>query len=292
MNVIKNCPICNATEFAPFIKAIDYTVSHEVFSIVRCTACDFHFTNPIPSSDRIGDFYKAESYVSHSSSTKGLINKLYQQVRKHTLQQKLKLITRLAKGKAILDIGAGTGHFLNVCQKAGWETLGLEPDTDARNFAKKEFDVTLFSTVDLHTLPKASRDVVTMWHVLEHVYNLKRDLTQIVDVLKDDGVLIVAVPNRNSYDALHYKEYWAAYDLPIHLYHFVPDDIKNLFMQFDMEVVEILPMKFDSYYVAMLSEKYKGGNMMKAFLTGFRSNRKAKHGTYSSQIYILKKKRV
>lgn len=291
MNTIKVCPICEGTEFKPVLSGVDYTVSRETFKIVECNNCGFHFTNPIPTIDKIGEYYKAESYVSHSSSNKGLINKLYQKVRKHTLKQKLKLVTRLAKGNSILDIGAGTGHFLNVCQQANWNSLGLEPDADARAFAKKEFDVTLQSTADLHQLPEASRDVITMWHVLEHVYDLRKDVEQIVKVLKEDGVLVVAVPNRNSFDAKHYKEFWAAYDLPIHLYHFVPDDIKRLFGQFNMEVVEILPMKFDAYYVSMLSEKYKGGNIVKAFFNGWRSNLKAKQDSYSSQIYILKKKR-
>lgn len=291
MNSLKSCPICDNASFSPFLNAIDYTVSRETFSIVSCDKCGFHFTNPIPTIDKIGDYYKSESYVSHSSSKKGIINKLYQRVRKYTLKKKLSLVTRLGKGKSILDIGAGTGHFLNVCQQAGWNALGLEPDADARAFAKKEFGVELQSTDALHQLPTKSKDVITMWHVLEHVYELRKDVAQIVNVLKDDGVLVVAVPNRNSFDATYYKEFWAAYDLPIHLYHFVPEDIKSLFGQFEMEVVEMLPMKFDAYYVSMLSEKYKGGNIIKAGFNGWRSNLKAKADSYSSQIYILKKKR-
>lgn len=286
------CPICQETEFNPVLKAADYTVSQEVFSIVSCAKCGFHFTNPVPEMDKIGDYYKSESYVSHSSTNKGLINKLYQRVRKHTLKQKLKLVSRLANGRDLLDIGAGTGHFLNVCQQANWNCLGLEPDADARAFAKKEFNVTLKSTDELHQLPAGSLDVITMWHVLEHIYELRKDVEQIVKVLKEDGVLIIAVPNRNSFDAKYYKEFWAAYDVPIHLYHFVPDDIKTLFGHFKMDVTEILPMKFDAYYVSMLSEKYKGGNILKAFFNGWRSNFNAKEGTYSSQIYILKKKHI
>lgn len=292
MNIINECPICKEVKFSPFLNAIDYTVSRETFSIVSCDNCGFHFTNPIPTADKIGDYYKSESYVSHSSTNKGLINKLYQMVRKRTLKQKVKLVSRLVSGREILDIGAGTGHFLNACKLANWNTLGLEPDSDARNFAKKEFGVDLQSTESLHNLPEKSRDAITMWHVLEHVYDLRGDVEQITKVLKDDGVLVVAVPNRSSFDAKHYKEFWAAYDLPIHLYHFVPNDIKTLFGQFNMEVVEILPMKFDAYYVSMLSEKYKGGNIIKAFFNGWRSNMKAKEGSYSSQIYILRKKRI
>lgn len=292
MNQILNCPICEGTAFKPFLNAVDYTVSKDIFTIVSCTKCDFHFTNPIPEKDSIGQYYKSESYVSHSSSNKGLINKLYLIVRKYTLKQKLALISSRSSGKKLLDIGAGTGHFANQCKQAGWDVLGLEPDKDARSFAKKEFGLDLSSTNELYDLPNESRDVVTMWHVLEHVYDLKKDVGKIVDVLKDDGVLVVAVPNRNSFDAKHYKAFWAAYDLPIHLYHFVEKDISNLFDQFNMELIETLPMKFDAYYVSMLSEKYKGGNILKAIFNGFRSNFFAKKGSYSSQIYILKKKLV
>jgi len=290
MNEIKHCPICDQTEFTHFLDAVDYTVSKDTFSIVSCTNCGFHFTNPIPSIEKIGDFYKSESYISHSSTNKGLINKLYQIVRKRTLKQKVNLVKRVGNGNSILDIGAGTGHFLNACKQAGLDTLGLEPDADARKFANDNFGVELKSTEQLHSLENESKDVITMWHVLEHVYELRKDVEKITQVLKKDGVLIVAVPNRNSDDAKRYKEFWAAYDLPIHLYHFVPNDIKRLFAMYDMELTEMLPMKFDSYYVSMLSEKYKGGNIVKAFFNGWRSNMKAKAGSYSSQIYILRKK--
>ncbi len=290
MNEIKNCPVCNGTEFKPFLSAVDYTVSNDTFNIVTCDGCGIHFTNPIPPIEKIGDYYKAESYVSHSSTNKGIINKLYQRVRKYTLKQKVKLVKRVGNGKDTLDIGAGTGHFLNACQNAGFNALGLEPDADARKFAEDNFKANIKSLDELHGLPDASRDVITMWHVLEHVYDLRKDLDKITSVLKPDGRLVVAVPNMSSFDAKHYKEFWAAYDLPIHLYHFTPDDIKRLFAQYDMELEEMLPMKFDSYYVSMLSEKYKGGNIVEAFWNGWRSNLKANDGTYSSQIYILKKK--
>lgn len=292
MNEIKNCPICDGTDFKPVLQAVDYTVSREKFTIVACQNCSFQFTNPIPEIEKIGDYYKAESYISHSSTNKGLINKLYQMVRKHTLKQKVKLVRRHTKGGDLLDIGAGTGHFLNACAQAGFNALGLEPDADARSFAEKTFGVNIKSLDELHHLPNGSRDVITLWHVLEHVYNLRSDLDKITKILKPDGKLVVAVPNRSSFDAKLYGEFWAAYDLPIHLYHFIPDDIKRLFEQYEMEIEEMIPMKFDAYYVSMLSEKYKGGNILKAFWNGWRSNLRAKNGTYSSQIYILKKKSI
>ena len=289
MNQIKNCPICNSETFSKFLSAIDYTVSNASFNIVSCDSCGFHFTNPIPLESEIGEYYKSESYISHSSSNKGLINKLYQLVRTITLKQKVKLVQQESKGKDLLDIGAGTGHFMNACKLAGINALGLEPDADARGFSEKNFGLDMKSTDELHSLPENSRDVITMWHVLEHVYNLNTDFEKIRNILKPDGKLIIAVPNMSSYDAKHYKEFWAAYDLPIHLYHFQPKDINALAEKFNMKVEKVLPMKFDSFYVSMLSEKYKGGNILKAFWIGLKSNLKARGNKYSSQIYILSK---
>ena len=288
--IVSNCPVCNETEFTKFIECVDYTVSQDKFTIVECQSCQFHFTNPIPFLVEIGEYYKSESYVSHSSTNKGLINKIYQTVRKYTLKQKVKLISKHSKGLNHLDIGAGTGHFINATTLSGFNSIGLEPDADARKLADDTHKVNIQPLENLYTLKNKSIDVITMWHVLEHVYDLNKDLTQIESLLKDDGVMIVAVPNMNSYDAKHYKEFWAAYDLPIHLYHFTPNDIDSLFAKFNMEVVEILPMKFDSFYVSMLSEKYKNGNIFSALINGLKSNLKANSKEYSSQTYIIKKK--
>jgi len=287
---INNCPICGKDQFNEALKAIDHSVSKELFTITECISCGFQFTNPIPSEDEIGVYYKSEDYVSHSSTKKGVVNKIYLLVRKYTLRKKVKLVKKTAHGNAVLDIGAGTGHFVNACKNGGFDVLGLEPDKDARKFAQDNFNIILQDISNLKNLPDNSRDAITMWHVLEHVYHLKRDVADISRILKPNGVLLVAVPNRNSYDAQYYKEFWAAYDLPIHLYHFTPNDIHNLFDQFGFHVERILPMKFDSFYVSMLSEKYKGGNLFKAFFIGLRSNLRAKTGTYSSQIYILRPK--
>jgi len=290
MNTINNCPICEGTEFQEFLRAKDYTVSGEIFTIVACSSCNFHFTNPKPAADQIGRYYKAESYVSHTASKKGVINRIYHVVRKYTLKKKVKLVSKYANGKRVLDIGAGTGHFVKALQNSGFNASGMEPDADARNMAKTSNGLDLLPIEDLQTLESGSLDIITMWHVLEHVYDLKADAKKISDVLKEDGTLLVAVPNRLSYDAKKYGAFWAAYDLPIHLYHFTPSDISSLFQQVGLELVDTLPMKFDSYYVSMLSEKYKGGNIVKAFWSGLKSNLKAKEGTYSSQIYVLKKK--
>ncbi len=265
-------------------------ITKQTFSIVKCQSCGFHFTNPVPSENVIGDYYKSEEYISHSSSKTGLINKAYNVVRNITLKRKVKLIQGLSKGKALLDIGAGTAHFLSAAKSAGFNVQGLEPDVDAKQFAKSEFGITLEDLSEISRIETGSKDVITMWHVLEHVYHLKKDVAEFVRVLKKDGVLIIAVPNMSSWDAQYYQEFWAAYDVPRHLYHFQENTIQKLMEQFDMNCVEILPMKFDAFYVSMLSEKYKGGNVVKGILNGLKSNSRAKNHGFSSQIYVFRKK--
>jgi ubiquinone/menaquinone biosynthesis C-methylase UbiE len=288
---IKECPICESSGSELFLESNDYSTSKKDFSIRECASCNFRFTSPLPSENDIGCFYESEDYISHTDSNKGVLNKVYQTVRNRAIKQKQNLISSLTKDKTLLDIGCGTGDFLKFCQDQNWKTIGLEPSPSAREICHNK-KVEAKDIDELHQLENNSISVITMWHVLEHVYHLNRDFEKINSVLKEDGRLVIAVPNCSSYDAGKYGKFWAAYDLPIHLYHFRPNDIKKLANKFDMEVENILPMKFDSYYVSMLSEKYKGGNIVSAFFTGAKSNRKAngKNNQYSSQIYILKKK--
>lgn len=283
------CPSCGAQSFSTYLTVKDHFLSKESFNLDLCDNCQLLFTNPRPTLERIGDYYKSEEYVSHSSTKKGIVNRVYAKVRSYTLKKKIALLQELTPGKDLLDIGAGTGHFLAKAKEAGFHVLGLEPDQDARKVALSENGIELKDLSLLHHLNQKFH-AITMWHVLEHVYNLQEDLDKISSLIIQDGVLIVAVPNYTSFDAQHYKEYWAAYDVPRHLYHFSPKSIIPLVESKGLKFEKMLPMKFDSYYVSMLSEKYKGGSLLKAMRNGFLSNRKAKEGLSSSQIYIFRKK--
>ena len=287
---IEKCPVCGGESQRAFLEATDHNVSNDQFKIVECGACSFRFTNPIPTEETIGEYYKSENYVSHSGTKKGLVNRVYHIVRSRAIKQKEALASAYSKEKTILDIGCGTGDFLGHCKSKNWRTLGLEPDQSARKIALENNDIEAKGLNHLYEIEAKSFDVISMWHVLEHVYNLNEDIEQYKKVLKEDGTLIIAVPNCSSNDAEHYNSNWAAYDLPIHLYHFRPDNMKQLFSKHGMEVVKILPMKFDSYYISMISEKYKGGNIVSGFWNGFRSNMAAnsKNNKYSSQIYVIK----
>lgn len=289
MNQIENCPVCGHSDHGLFMEVKDHMITKEVFNIVSCNKCGFHFTNPIPTKSEIGTYYKSEEYVSHSSNNKGFVNVLYNKVRKITLKQKVRWVKRETSSNQLLDIGCGTGHFLSEAHENGFNGTGLEPDSDARSFAKCENGVQAFPLDDLYSLKDNSVDAITMWHVLEHVYDLKKDVLEYRRILKRDGVLFVAVPNMGSYDAKHYKEYWAAYDVPRHLYHFQKGDIDKFFCCNGFVLQKVIPMKFDSFYVSMLSERYKGGNLLKAFFIGLKSNLKGRKMGYSSQVYVLRR---
>ena len=291
LEYVEICPVCGNKEFDNYIKAKDYTVSGEEFQIVSCNKCSFRFTNPRPDVNTIGNYYQATSYISHSDTKAGLINKIYHQVRSFTLKEKVKLINTLQpkKGK-ILDVGCGTGYFLAECKKDNWNIEGVEVDPNARDKAKENTSIDIYKS--LFEVESKKYSVITAWHVVEHIHLLNESIAKFYNLLESNGNLIIAVPNSNSPDAQTYQAEWAAYDVPRHLYHFTIDTITKLAEKHQFKLVNTKPMKFDAYYVSMLSEKYKynSSNPIKWLLNGFQSNAKAKNKTnHSSLIYIFKK---
>ncbi|WP_299005003.1 class I SAM-dependent methyltransferase [uncultured Tenacibaculum sp.] len=276
-------------DLKPFLNCIDHTVSKESYEVMKNEEYDMLVTSPVPNN--LDKYYASEDYISHTDSKTSLFDKTYQFVKNYTLKKKLKLINSFnTEDKLILDVGAGTGDFLKVCENGGWKITGVEPSDKAREFAESKH---IILHENLTQVENNQFDVITLWHVLEHIPNLVEYIEQLKKLLKPNGVLIIAVPNHKSFDAKHYKEFWAAYDVPRHLWHFSKTAISKLFSIVDMNVEKILPMKFDSYYVSLLSEKYKTkkSQPIKAFFVGLQSNLKAKsNGEYSSLIYILKNK--
>jgi SAM-dependent methyltransferase len=290
-----NCPACQSPSVYPVLSAKDHTVSQGVFEICHCGDCTLRFTQDIPSVQDIGPYYRSAEYVSHSDTQKGFINQLYHRVRNHTLQTKRKLIQRVTGIQAgwLLDVGAGTGAFAHTMQQAGWKVTGLEPDALARSNAEQKHGLKLLSAEELYHLPAEQFDAITLWHVLEHVHDLHGYLDKFYSVLKPGGKLVIAVPNYTSHDAAIYQSYWAAYDVPRHLYHFSPKAMGQLGTAKGFVFEGIKPMWFDSFYVAMLSEKYRNGkgNILSAIWNGMASNLKAlaDKGKCSSVIYIFSK---
>ncbi|MDX2248840.1 MAG: class I SAM-dependent methyltransferase [Bacteroidia bacterium] len=292
----QTCPVCDSTDIHPALTPSDHTVSGESFEVWHCQNCSFRFTQNIPVANEIGSYYQSEDYISHSNTRKGIVNQLYQIVREITLRGKRNLIQNLSgkKNGRILDIGCGTGEFLGKMKNSGWETLGLEPDEGARNLASQNHGLTVFPSAQLFALENGTYDVITLWHVLEHVHELKPYIQKIHALLKTDGLLIIAVPNYQSFDAEKYGNFWAAYDVPRHLYHFSPGSMKQLLKTQQFFIREMRRMPFDAFYVSLLSEKYISGkmNLFSAFITGLRSYirnlRSVEKG--SSVLYVVGKR--
>lgn len=275
-----------------YISVKDYSVSGESFHLIYNDTLDMLETHPQPSLDKLPSYYESEDYISHTDAKRNLFEKAYHVVRSISLKRKLKLINSYSNsGKTLLDIGCGTGDFLQTALYDNWEVCGIEPNVQAREIANKKTNNAIYGADKTSELKKESFDVITLWHVLEHLPNLEEQLTIYKSLLKKDGTLIIAVPNFKSFDAIYYKEFWAAYDVPRHLWHFSQKAISKLVSKEQMLVVNTLPMIFDAFYVSLLSESYKSGskNPLKAFWIGLRSNIKAKQtGEYSSLIYIIK----
>lgn len=270
----------------PVMSCIDYTVSKESYELLMNPSYEMMVTSPVPTD--LANYYKSDAYISHSDSSTSLFDKVYQGVRKYTLKNKVSLINSFdTSTKKLLDVGCGTGDFLAAAKRDGWNVYGVEPSKVARDVSSRK---NIIALEELSFLKEDNFDVITLWHVLEHVPNLFSYIETLKKKLKPNGVLVIAVPNYKSFDARYYKDYWAAYDVPRHLWHFSQQSIKSLFSEQGMHVQKIMPMKFDAYYVAMLSEKYKYGKnkFLKALCIGFLSNWKARATSeYSSLIYLI-----
>lgn len=295
---IHNCPLCDGAHFNRVMVCTDHYATGEKFSICCCKECGFHFTQKAPVEAEIGRYYESPDYISHSNTHKGVMNTVYHWVRAFQLNKKARLVARTSHRKTgrLLDIGTGTGYFANKMVDKGWEVEAIEKNAQARAFATEHFKLEILDEEALPTLPKNSFHVITLWHVMEHIENLNELWEQLHSLLTEDGILIIAVPNCGSYDANKYKEYWAAYDVPRHLWHFTPTVMQQFGIRHRFILTEQLPMPFDAFYVSMLSEKYKGASPFMAFLKGiytgtialFKSLGAKKQS--SSIIYIFRKK--
>ena len=266
----------------------DYFLTKEEFSLELDTHYDMLVTKPQPKN--LDKYYQTSNYISHTDQSTNFFEKIYSIAKKYTLHKKTKLINQFSNnGKTLLDIGCGTGEFLVTAKKENWTIFGVEPNKQAREKAvSKKLNV----VENLENLGQQKFNVISLWHVMEHLPDLKNQIKKITNLLAKEGTLIIAVPNFKSNDAIHYKEYWAAYDTPRHLWHFSQKAISELFKEQNFKIIQTLPMKFDSYYVSLLSEKYKNGkqNYLKAIYQGWLSNYKANRTSeYSSLTYVLKR---
>ena len=287
------CPVCKNTDLQKFSLCEDYTVSHETFHVKQCTNCKLAITTPRPETETLGKYYQSDEYISHSGKSSGGMGFIYKLARSFALNWKKNKIVKIKSKGSILDFGCGTGEFLNTMQRSGWNVTGIEPSPDARLKAEILTSIKIHDSVQGLTDQKF--DIITAWHVIEHVPDLNQTIQKLKSHLTKSGTIFIAVPNYQSPDANVYKEHWAGYDVPRHLWHFSKDSMNTLLESVELKLVDTLPMKLDAYYVSMLSEKYKNNNkidlscLVKGFISGLKSNLLArKKVNYSSLIYVAK----
>lgn len=293
LETLENCPVCASHNFEEEVVAKDHTVSQEKFRIVKCQNCGFLFTNPRPSEKAIAKYYDSDAYISHSNTKKGVINKIYHIVRKRALKSKLKLINSLSERGKILDAGCAIGAFLEVCQKDTWQVAGIEPDTSARKIAQNTLNINIYESILEADFADNEFQMITLWHVLEHIHQLDASIEKLKKWLAPKASLLIAVPNANAHEKNKFGAFWAAYDVPRHLYHFTPETFEKLMQKHNLKVVKHFPMFYDSYYISLLSQRYQHGkaNYLKALIQGYQSNQWAKKNAqnYSSLIYQIEK---
>lgn len=284
------CPVCGNQSFKQLHICKDFTTSLEQFHVKQCVSCDLAITSPRPTVQRAGSYYQSATYISHTDSATGIIDRIYLIIRRFSLHWKYGLVSKYLNGGTLLDFGCGTGHFLRHAKKYNTKAFGIEPSPEARLASEIEI------ADSLNSLPPTPFDVITMWHVLEHVYSLEETLHQLKNRLTQSGTIFIAVPNWESPDAAHYQELWAAYDVPRHLWHFSKKSMTALLTKCGLQICEIIPMKLDSFYVSMLSEKNKShgklgiAKFLQAIIVGLRSNQQARKSlNHSSLIYLVKK---
>jgi 2-polyprenyl-3-methyl-5-hydroxy-6-metoxy-1,4-benzoquinol methylase len=292
------CPLCSSVEIEDYLLTRDYFLSREIFKLIKCSGCGFVFTQDHPDANNIDRYYASDDYISHNESATGFLNNLYRLSRRLMLKKKrsiVKKFTGLRKG-TILDTGSGTGHFLSVMKEAGWTVKGVEINKKAREFSVSTFGLEVISPEQLSLLPSGSFDCITLWHVLEHFEEPFRYASEILRLLKPGGSCILALPNCQSFDAEYYKEFWAAYDVPRHLWHFTPVTFKIFAEKTGFRLSRLKSLPLDVFYISSLSEKYKGSNL--SLITGminglwFSVKSFFKKNGSSSLIYFIKKKSI
>lgn len=297
MREVLVCPICQSTTFTTALTSKDFTVSGELFHIKECNNCHFLITSPSPEIQDLASYYQSKEYISHTSKATSFINRIYLLARTYTLNKKVQLITQclpIITTKTILDYGCGTGEFLQKCKSQGWDINGVEPASTPRQKAETNCQQSIGSS--LEEITSKDFQIITLWHVLEHIPDLGSILTKLHQKLHSNGRILIAVPNPSSWESNHYKNFWAAYDVPRHLWHFNPQNLESLLRTYGFTLEHRKPMKLDAYYISLLSEQYlRNGKttipgLLKAAINGIKSNFQAqRNGQYSSIIYIAKK---
>lgn len=267
----------------------DHFLSNEFFSLTYVQNTAMFVTSPKPDEDKMASYYESSRYLSHQKTGNDFFSKAYFFSRQFTTSLKIRMISSLfSKPGKVLDVGSGTGELLTALKNKGWNVKGIEPNKAAKQTA---FDKGISHEHSLGEVEKNSLDLVVFWHSLEHVYALNNTLNEVKKILKPTGILMVACPNHESWDAKYYGNFWAAWDVPRHLSHFSSKSLNIILKPQGFKLVRKSPLFLDAIYVSILSEKIKKGKLvfLKGLIVGVVSNLAGFFTkNYSSHVYFFK----
>jgi 2-polyprenyl-3-methyl-5-hydroxy-6-metoxy-1,4-benzoquinol methylase len=277
--------------------ATDNLVSGKGFVLKRCSMCCFTFTADPPDEKDIAKFYLSEDYISHSDKKQTLTDHFYHLARNYMLRKKYNLVRKISGREtgALVDIGSGTGYFADYMNGKGWSVKGVELSEQARDYSISRFGLTVVSPSEVSVIKDGAADFVTLWHVLEHLYDPVMWLKEISRILKDDGKCIIALPNIKSDDAEWFGNEWAALDVPRHLWHFSPETLPAFINGHGFICKQVIPMPLDIYYISTLSYKNRGCRLplLMGTVTGLLLTVRSltKKDRASSLIFVISKQR-
>jgi SAM-dependent methyltransferase len=272
MVIHSNCPLCGSANISFHFTCTDHLASGKNFDLYRCPDCSFVFTQGYPDEEEIGSFYNSQDYISHEDNARGVLNSIYRKARDLMLSRKKMMIEKksgMTNGR-LLDIGCGTGYFAGMMLRSGWTVKGIEKNKKAREFAAARFSLDVIEPDKLSTLPDRGFDCITMWHVLEHLHDPFRYTNEIKRMLDPGGFAVIAVPNCASSDSSYYKDDWAAFDVPRHLWHFNPSSFGRFCEETGFKIVGQKRLPLDAFYISILSERNSGASfpMVKGLVNG------------------------
>ena len=290
------CPLCGASEQIPYANCTDFTVSKESFTLMRCQSCGVVYTLDPPSEEQMCRYDKLNLKLKLGDSPTGLTSRLYYHVRSRMLRKKARIVESQAyrTSGSLLNYGAKTGFFSHKMERRGWKVTSVEKYHEERLFSLEMFHHRMIDVPDMALLQAGTFDVITMWHVFEHSHHPNELLDRFYELLRPGGILVMACPNIRSTDAMHYGPYWAAYDVPRHLWHFNPNSITGLAYRHGFTLMHHEKMPYDRFYISILSERHLRHRMafLRGMLQGLRSWRISitKRGRSSSLVYVFRKR--
>ena len=295
---MEKCPICGHNEFEKVYDLDDYKITQETFSLQKCTHCTLIYTVDPPLGDNIGRYYESDDYLEHSNRKNDLFSRMYGWGRDLMFGYKYGILKKLGSEKKILDIGAGSGYFLNFMRGKGYSVTGIEMSERARNHAKEVHNLDIHPDEMFHNKAfKEKFDIISLWHVMEHLYDLNQVVKRFDELLNPNGHLVIALPNYNALEVEIYKKYWNGWDVPRHLWHFSPQSLKHLMNNHGFEIERMKMMPLDPLFNTLLTNKYRQGNAVMnvlrmctvgvmSLISGLFNVEKA-----SSIIYVIKRKK-